>query len=94
MRMTVAKTTIEAATKVDRRAFLRGGGFTVAGALTPSVFAADALRSRALRRRPAKADYTLKIEPSSIEIAPGVGIKTTAYNGQVPGPILRMRQRQ
>jgi FtsP/CotA-like multicopper oxidase with cupredoxin domain len=92
MRMTVAKTTIEAATKVDRRAFLRGGGFTVAGALTPSVFAADALRSRALRRRPAKADYTLKIEPSSIEIAPGVGIKTTAYNGQVPGPILRMRE--
>jgi FtsP/CotA-like multicopper oxidase with cupredoxin domain len=92
MRMPVAKTTIEAATKVDRRAFLRGGGFTVAGALTKSVFAPDVLRTRAFRKPPAKADYTLKIEPTSIEIAPGVVIKTTAYNGQVPGPILRMRE--
>jgi len=92
MPMTQAKTTSEAATKVDRRAFLRGGGFTVAGALTQSVFAPDFLWARALRRPKTKADYTLKIEPSSIEIAPGVGIKTTAYNGQVPGPILRMRE--
>jgi FtsP/CotA-like multicopper oxidase with cupredoxin domain len=92
MPMTQAKTTSEAATKVDRRAFLRGGGFTVAGALTQSVFAPDFLWARALRRPKTKADYTLKIEPSSIEIAPGVVIKTTAYNGQVPGPILRMRE--
>ena len=94
MPMTVPKTTIEieAATKVDRRAFLLGGGCTVAGALANSDFAADVLGARAFRRPPAKADYTLKIEPTSIEIAPGVLVKTTAYNGQVPGPVLRMRE--
>ena len=90
MPMTQAKTTTEAAAKVDRRAFLRGGGFTVAGALAQSVFVPDILRARALRRPKAKADYTLRIEPASLEIAPGVLIRTTAYNGQVPGPILRL----
>ena len=38
------------------------------------------------------ADYTLKIEPCTLEISPGVHIKTVAYNGQVPGPILRLRE--
>jgi FtsP/CotA-like multicopper oxidase with cupredoxin domain len=39
-----------------------------------------------------KPDYTLKIEPCSLELAPGVVVKTTAYNGQVPGPLLRLRE--
>ncbi len=40
----------------------------------------------------AKADYTLRIEPCTLEIAPGVTIKTTAYNGQVPGPLLQLKK--
>jgi FtsP/CotA-like multicopper oxidase with cupredoxin domain len=39
-----------------------------------------------------KADYTIRIEPSTVEIGPGVTIKTLAYNGQVPGPVLRLRE--
>jgi FtsP/CotA-like multicopper oxidase with cupredoxin domain len=39
-----------------------------------------------------KPDYTLKIQPCSLEIAPGVVVKTAAYNGQVPGPMLRVRE--
>ena len=39
-----------------------------------------------------KADYTLKIEPCSLEIKPGVVVKTTGYNGQVPGPLLRVKE--
>jgi FtsP/CotA-like multicopper oxidase with cupredoxin domain len=39
-----------------------------------------------------KPDYTLKIEPTVLELAPGVTVKTTAYNGQVPGPLLRLRE--
>ena len=39
-----------------------------------------------------RADYKLRIEPCKIEISPGINIKTIAYNGQVPGPILRMRE--
>ena len=38
------------------------------------------------------ADYTLRIEPCTLEIAPGVTVKTTAYNGQVPGPMLKFKK--
>ena len=40
----------------------------------------------------AAADHSLTIQPCTIEISPGVNIKTVAYNGQVPGPLLRLRQ--
>ena len=40
----------------------------------------------------APADRALSIKPCTLEISPGVNIKTTAYNGQVPGPLLRLRQ--
>ena len=40
-------------------------------------------------RPAAAADYSIRIAPISLEIAPGKIIKTTAYNGTVPGPVLR-----
>jgi len=40
----------------------------------------------------AKADHTVRIGPVSYEIAPGKTIKTVGYNGQVPGPLLRMKE--
>jgi FtsP/CotA-like multicopper oxidase with cupredoxin domain len=40
----------------------------------------------------APPDYSLKLEPCTVEIAPGILIKTTAYNGQVPGPVLRLKE--
>jgi FtsP/CotA-like multicopper oxidase with cupredoxin domain len=49
-----------------------------------------ALSARAIAAAP--ADYTLRIAPAAIEIAPKRFIKTTAYNGIVPGPVLRMRE--
>lgn len=39
-----------------------------------------------------KADHTLRIEACKLEIGPGVTIKTLAYNGKVPGPLLRLRE--
>jgi FtsP/CotA-like multicopper oxidase with cupredoxin domain len=36
--------------------------------------------------------YTLRIEPCKLEIAPGMVVDTIGYNGQVPGPILRVRE--
>ena len=35
--------------------------------------------------------YTLRIEPVTLHIGPGTSIRTVAYNGQVPGPLLRMK---
>ena len=40
----------------------------------------------------ATVDHTIRIAPVSLEIAPGKVLKTTAYNGSVPGPALRLRE--
>ncbi len=37
-------------------------------------------------------DYAINIEPVALEIAPGKVIKTTGYNGKVPGPMLRLTE--
>jgi len=40
------------------------------------------------------ADFTLRIAPMTVELAPQVVISTIAYNNKVPGPLLRMREGQ
>jgi FtsP/CotA-like multicopper oxidase with cupredoxin domain len=37
-------------------------------------------------------DYSLRIAPLRLEFAPGKVIETFAYNGAVPGPVLRLRE--
>lgn len=73
---------------MNRRNFLSSAGILFAGnalnALLPHALAASELS--------AKADYSLRIEPCTLDIGPGVSIKTIAYNGQVPGPLLRLRE--
>jgi len=59
-----------------------------AGPILRSIASATAFAEPAT----GKPDYTLNIEPVNLEIAPGISIKTIAYNGQVPGPILRLRE--
>jgi FtsP/CotA-like multicopper oxidase with cupredoxin domain len=43
-------------------------------------------------RAPGKADYTLRIGRTDLEVAPGKRITTTTYNGQLPGPLLRFTE--
>lgn len=63
----------------NRRALLLGAGAT---ALAGSGASAQV---------PApKIDYTINIGPVALELAPGTTIKTTGYNGKVPGPVLRL----
>jgi len=38
------------------------------------------------------ADITLRIAETSVELAPRRGVRTLAYNGRVPGPLLRVRR--
>ena len=38
------------------------------------------------------ADFTLRISEITLEVGPGSVIKTLAYNGQAPGPLLRMTE--
>jgi FtsP/CotA-like multicopper oxidase with cupredoxin domain len=73
---------------MNRRSFLSSAGILVAGnslnALMPRSLAASAPST--------KADYSFRIEACTLDIGSGVSIKTTAYNGQVPGPLLRLRE--
>jgi FtsP/CotA-like multicopper oxidase with cupredoxin domain len=67
-----------------RREFLQNAttaGLALAVAGTPALAAPSA-----------KADYTLRIAPTSFEIAPGKIIQTVGYNGTVPGRLIRVRQ--
>jgi FtsP/CotA-like multicopper oxidase with cupredoxin domain len=70
-----------------RREFLTAMGTGTAIALLPSGV------HKLLVDQP-KADATLRISQVELEIAPGKTVKTTGYNGSVPGPLLRFREGQ
>jgi len=65
--------------KTSRRQFLGQAG---AAAIGSSL----AARSWAQGQ---PADYSLEIAPLKLEIAPGKTLRTVAYNGRVPGPLIR-----
>lgn len=84
---------------MNRRTFVASAGALLAepylNAMLPAQVKAAAAAAKAHGKTHAgasRADYTLKIEPCTLEISPGVNIKTVAYNGQVPGPLLRLRE--
>jgi len=74
---------ILSAARVSRRGLIVGAG---AAGLAAAVRGAQAA--------PVAADHTIRIAPLSLEIAPDTIVKTTAYNGSVPGPALRLREGQ
>jgi FtsP/CotA-like multicopper oxidase with cupredoxin domain len=69
---------------LDRRGFVIGAG--AAG------MALGAGIGGAYTQIAAAADYSLRIAPLRLELAPGNVIDTFAYNGMVPGPVLRLRE--
>jgi FtsP/CotA-like multicopper oxidase with cupredoxin domain len=87
---------------MNRRSFLLSAGGVVAHPLLNSLVpqpsgllhaAQQSAPTSATSKAPRpSADHTLTIKPCAIEISPGVNIKTVAYSGQVPGPLLRLRQ--
>jgi FtsP/CotA-like multicopper oxidase with cupredoxin domain len=95
---------------MNRRDFVRLGWATViaAGAgelrpvlaqpLTPRPVLSRSQRPMAALLEPSAtggaADFTLRIAPMTVELAPQVVISTTGYNNKVPGPLLRVREGQ
>jgi FtsP/CotA-like multicopper oxidase with cupredoxin domain len=69
---------------LDRRGFVIGAG--AAGVALGGAIGA------AYTQIAAAADYTLRIAPQRLELAPGKMVDTFAYNDMVPGPILRLRE--
>jgi FtsP/CotA-like multicopper oxidase with cupredoxin domain len=73
---------------MNRRDFLIDSARALAGAsLLGRTFAVPA------QPQPA-ADYTIRIAPIHLEIAPGKMVRTTAFNGRVPGDLIRVREGQ
>jgi len=69
----------------NRREFLQA---SAASALTTAGIAPLQL----LAQPTAKADYTLRIRQSTIELAPHQVVSTPVYNDQFPGPLVRLTQ--
>jgi FtsP/CotA-like multicopper oxidase with cupredoxin domain len=66
--------------RLTRREILVGSAAAAVANIAGAQTSADAI------------DHTIRIAPVSLELAPGKTIETTAYNGQVPGPVLRLRE--
>ena len=86
---------------MNRRSFLLSASGVVAHPLLNSLLPASSsllhaqqtsAKSASSKSPLTAANHSLTIKPCTIEISPGVNIKTIAYNGQVPGPLLRLRQ--
>jgi FtsP/CotA-like multicopper oxidase with cupredoxin domain len=65
---------------MKRRTFIAGAGAAFTGAALASVVPSWAQ---------AAPDVKLEIAPQALEIAPGRVVRTVAYNGRVPGPLIR-----
>lgn len=76
---------------MNRRYFLAISSAAMVQAAVPQTIAETAELQRRDAKTP-KPDFTLRIAPVSLEIAPGQIIKTLGYNGMVPGPVLRMKE--
>ena len=76
----LAKMTSDRETMLTRRAF---------GKLSTMTAAAVALRPAQADTAP---DVTLEIAPCVLEPSPKHTIQTVAYNGQIPGPLFRMKE--
>ena len=81
---------------LSRRNFLKAAGIFAGGALAPSAIplAESVELTDRLPQNEGAADYTITIADSPVEISPKKIISTTTYNGQFPGPLLRLKEGQ
>ena len=85
---------------MNRRSFLRTASGLVAGGAATNVLPLTAIAA-GLGANPLSDPgveevqrFALKIGMVSVELAPGVVVKTWGYNGIAPGPMLRVREGQ
>ncbi|MGA7324867.1 MAG: multicopper oxidase domain-containing protein [Rhodomicrobium sp.] len=71
---------------INRRTLLKAAGTaSLLGALPRALRAAGPQTAE-------KADYTLRIATGLVELGPEHIVSTTLYNGQFPGPLLRLKE--
>ena len=80
-----------------RRRFLKAAAISTGAILLPpfEVFGAPKTpHSLAQTTQSRSPDYTLRIKVSPVEIAPKRIVSLTTYNGQFPGPLIRLKEGQ
>jgi FtsP/CotA-like multicopper oxidase with cupredoxin domain len=84
--------------QIERRDFLTFGGLAAMAAAGVGVAGCSRATSPSVPSPPSppngKADYTLRVGTGAVELAPGHIVSTTVYNGQFPGPLVRLREGQ
>jgi len=76
----------ETITAIDRRSVLKHA------AALPLVAAVPKLVQAASEIPAEKADYKLRIGTGLVELSPQHIVSTTLYNGQFPGPLIRLKE--
>ena len=79
----------------SRRRFLKGAAVTAGSGLFSHVAVLGQSPASVPASAPSESsspDYTLRIKASPVEIAPHRIISTTTYNGQFPGPLIRLKE--
>jgi FtsP/CotA-like multicopper oxidase with cupredoxin domain len=74
---------------IDRREFLKLGGLAAMAGGAPA-----GLRAASASLPAGKPDYTLRIARGLVELAPDHIVSIATYNGQFPGPPIRLKQGQ
>jgi len=72
-----------------RRDFLKAGALGALGAVAPGCRREATPISNEPER---SADYTIRIAPGLVELAPDRIVATTLYNRQFPGPLVRLKE--
>jgi FtsP/CotA-like multicopper oxidase with cupredoxin domain len=80
--MSMSPDQLPARRRMDRRDFLIGAGAAGIGFSVATT----------AHTQMASADHSLRIAPLRLELSPRRVIQTFAYNGIVPGPVLRLRE--
>ena len=87
-----------AGSSLSRRNFLKAAGSIAGTSLLPQVAlfgqATVAPPQEPASRTVGPPDYTLTIAVKPIELAPNRILSVTTYNGQFPGPLLRLKEDQ
>src|SRR6516164_5519577 len=72
---------------INRRTLLKGA------AAIPLATVSDSFAEAAENQTSSeKADYTIRIAPGLVDLSPGHIVSTTLYNGQFPGPLVRLTE--
>jgi FtsP/CotA-like multicopper oxidase with cupredoxin domain len=74
----------------SRRGFLKTAALTTGAVLLPRSFSVQGIATA----QEAPADYTIRIRVSPVEIAKDRILSITNYNGQFPGPLIRLKEGQ